>query len=345
MKKIIALALALIMALSMASVAFAAGTPAPTAGTCNFLDWTLDNGVYKSVVTESVVFAPGETIEFARADWATATKPIDGYKITKVDFTTGALDGANMVESVKITKEKDAFRMTLKESYTMAEETAKDLKGIIYVSHKVGNTTEKYELPINLKVNNTVKEVFGAKKAAGAEYLAATEFGKNVVTVMDDDGGYVKFDLGELEGTVKMEKNEKTYLNAAPLADDALDAFEAALGEDFEGIVETYAFETRAFKNDVDFRYDAYEDDPHFFYKWDGEKFTAIDAKYDADEDVDDYVFTTTAEDTIVVSDVELVAAEEETKNPDTGANDVVGVAAALAVVSLVAAGAVSLKK
>ena len=43
--------------------------------------------------------------------------------------------------------------------------------------------------------------------------------------------------------------------------------------------------------------------------------------------------------------DVEIVAAAEETKNPDTGANDVVGVAAALAVVSLVAAGAVSLKK
>ena len=47
----------------------------------------------------------------------------------------------------------------------------------------------------------------------------------------------------------------------------------------------------------------------------------------------------------ILVSDVEIVAAEEDTKNPDTGANDVVGVAAALAVVSLVAAGAVSLKK
>ena len=54
---------------------------------------------------------------------------------------------------------------------------------------------------------------------------------------------------------------------------------------------------------------------------------------------------------TYVISDVELVAAaadsaaDHETKNPDTGANDVVGVAAALAVVSLLAAGAVSLKK
>lgn len=53
-----------------------------------------------------------------------------------------------------------------------------------------------------------------------------------------------------------------------------------------------------------------------------------------------------------VVSDIELkVGASAEggatagTDNPDTGANDVVGIAAALAVVSLVAAGAVSLKK
>ena len=49
-----------------------------------------------------------------------------------------------------------------------------------------------------------------------------------------------------------------------------------------------------------------------------------------------------------VVSDIELkgvTTGGSETSNPDTGANDVVGIAAALAVVSLVAAGAVSLKK
>lgn len=51
-----------------------------------------------------------------------------------------------------------------------------------------------------------------------------------------------------------------------------------------------------------------------------------------------------------VISDVELKSAPAAeggtgTGNPDTGANDVVGIAAALAVVSLVAAGAVSLKK
>ena len=117
-----------------------------------------------------------------------------------------------------------------------------------------------------------------------------------------------------------------------------------ALGEDFDGIVEYYIFDAKGM-GVADFQYDAWEDDPHFFYAWDGEKLTAIDAKYDADEDVDNYVFSAAVEGAIVVTDTEVVLAAEETKNPDTGANDVVGVAAALAVVSLVAAGAVSLKK
>jgi len=60
---------------------------------------------------------------------------------------------------------------------------------------------------------------------------------------------------------------------------------------------------------------------------------------------VEAWEWTAIAEGTIIVTDVEIVLADETTKNPDTGANDVVGVAAALAVVSLIAAGAVSLKK
>ena len=127
--------------------------------------------------------------------------------------------------------------------------------------------------------------------------------------------------------------------------EDTVDAIEAYLGEDYDAIVEWYNFGGKGFKSEVAFSYDAEEEDPHFFYAWDGEKFVAIDAKFNADEDVEKYEFTAAAEGIIIVTDVEIVAAAEETKNPDTGANDVVGVAAALAVVSLVAAGAVSLKK
>ncbi len=67
------------------------------------------------------------------------------------------------------------------------------------------------------------------------------------------------------------------------------------------------------------------------------------------DDDVWAFVGKTRTSVNLVVSDMELASAPATstgtTTNPDTGAADVVGVAAALAVVSLVAAAAVSMKK
>ena len=191
-----------------------------------------------------------------------------------------------------------------------------------------------------------------AVKASEAESINGLWEDGNTVLIMDEDGGYVSFTNEMLKGTVKMNKEEKTFLNIwygneNDTTEEIIDAIEAELGEDYvdEAIIEYYTFETRAFKNDVDFSYEAYEDDPHYFYLYNDGKLTKIDATYDDDEDVEAWVWTAIAEGTIIVTDVEIVLADEATKNPDTGANDVVGVAAALAVVSLVAAGAVSLKK
>ncbi len=323
MKKIIALALALIMALSMGVVAFAAATPAADATIALGGSWEhLNIGVMR----------PGETLEF--------TGDFTGAKLSKVDFTTKELQGASLIDDVKITKEKDAIRISLKESYTMAEEADKAVEGKITV--KVGST-EVGTLHVSFTVNNVVNTVDGGRKASEATPIAEAENTVNVI----EEAGFVSFDLGELDGTVKVAKNDKVFLNVIDLATadaDEYDALVEAFGEDYDGIVEMYSFETKA-AADVAWTYDAWEEDPHFFYAWDGEKLTALEAKFDDDEDVDAYVFTADAAGTIVVVDEEVVLAAEETKNPDTGANDVVGVAAALAVVSLVAAGAVSLKK
>ena len=85
-----------------------------------------------------------------------------------------------------------------------------------------------------------------------------------------------------------------------------------------------------------------------------------VDAGLDWDEDVYAYVGKIRSSASYIISDIELdVSAVDDTTddttddgtatdgvdNPDTGANDVVGVATALAVVSLVAAGAVAVKK
>jgi len=321
MKKIIALALALIMALSMASVAFAAPTE-PT---------------YATPVNGA--FAPGSLVNLGGYD-------NDVYKVKSFDFTTGAFDGASYVKSVKINK-WDKLVLELKESYTLTD--AKAITGEVVLAEKAApaNTTT---VPVAFYVNNDSTVVYGEKKAADATDTITSA--DKVWICEEDSAGYVKVEIGtELKGTVKMAAKEKAYLNLLSTAkgqagEATKDAIDEYVGDDYEAIVEYYVFETRAFKEAVDFQYDAYQEDPHFFYAWDGEKLTQIEAKYDDDEDVDDYVFSAVCEGAIIVTDTEIVlAAEEETKNPDTGANDVVGVAAALAVVSLVAAGAVSLKK
>jgi len=354
MKKMIAFALAIIMIISLAAVAFAAET---------------DKALYNETITlndeitvnVTEVVAPGEAIEFSASDWVAKgddTYPkgsLYGWQITDVDFTTGVLCGASWIDDVSITKEKDAIRLEVKESYTLAADEDKLVEGEI--TFEDADDVE-YVLHVSFAINNTIAEISGNKKASDPYELDSDEYGHNIVTVMDEDGGYVAFGCEELYGVVKMNKDEATQLSVSnDLDDDVLDEIEEYLGEDFvdDAIIEYYQFETRAFKNEVSFSYEAYAEDPHYFYLWDGETMTELDAVYDDDEDVEAYVWTSIAEGVIVISDEEVVAADEvsgesdsengETKNPDTGANDVVGVAAALAVVSLVAAGAIALKK
>jgi len=339
MKKIIALALALIMALSMGVVALAADAVNADATV------TLE-----SVATDIV--APGEEFilvpNFDKVNW----------KLSGYDFTSAKYDfkGASLIDSIALEKQADksfALVLTLKENLTSS--TDKDIAGVIDFTHKTNKVAdangkmvpETFTYYVTGTVGNDVKIIDGEKKADQAyELSTTTEMDKNTVMFFEDNGGYVTFTDGySLTGTVKAAKGDKVQVYFDTLTEDETDAIEAYLGEDYDAIVEEIKFSGTGFGADVDFRYDAWEEDPHFFYAWDGEKFVDLEAKYDDDEDVDDYVFTAAAKGIIIVTDKEIVAAAEETKNPDTGANDVVGVAAALAVVSLVAAGAVSLKK
>ena len=87
------------------------------------------------------------------------------------------------------------------------------------------------------------------------------------------------------------------------------------------------------------------DDDQSFIYANKDGKLTKTAAKYDEDEGC--YILKTRTLGSYVMSDKPLVstAAAETPDNPDTGANDVVGIATALAAVALVSAAAVSLKK
>ena len=311
MKKIIALALALIMALSMGVVALA-----------------------------DADIAPGEKIVLTNVD-----KKSD-YKVS-YDFTTASKEykGVSLIDSIDWEKQEDRtynLVLTLKEALTSTTEKA--FKGEVVLTLKADKSEEVFE--VEGVVGNAVAYIDGAKKAADAVALTEEEMAKNVVMFAEDGAGYVTFSDGlSLTGLVKVEDGEKAQVYTDAIDEDTMDAIEAYLGEDYEAIVEYYNFAGTGFKADVDFTYDAYAEDPHFFYAWDGEKFVDLEGKYNDDEEVEAYEFTAAAKGIIIVTDTEIVAGAADTKNPDTGANDVVGVAAALAVVSLVAAGAVSLKK
>lgn len=309
MKKIIALALALIMALSMGVVALADATIAP--GEQIVLTNVEKKGDYKF------------SYDFTSAE--------DGYK------------GISLVESVSWVKLEDRtydLVLTIKESLTGI--TEKDIAGKVVLVEKA--TKDETVFEVAETVGNTVVYIDGSKKAADAVELT-DEMAKNTVMYAEDGAGFVTFTDGvSLTGLVKVADGEKAQVYMDGIDEDTMDAIEAYLGEDYDAIVEYYNFAGSGFGADVAWTYEAYAEDPHYFYAWDGEKFVDLEGKFNDDEDVNAYEFTAAAKGIIVVTDVEIAAAAD-TKNPDTGANDVVGVAAALAVVSLVAAGAVSLKK
>jgi len=328
MKKIIALALALIMVLSMGVVALAYD--------CDY--------------------QPGE--KYVIDDYSGLTaKAKANFKVSS-DFTSSKVDGqvtdykgAAMIESIAFEKNAEASKLaeepiydlvvTLKESLTGT--SSKDINGVVKVYDKDAKTTDEVEFAGT--VGNDVVYIAGEKKAANANDYTEDML-INTVLYAEDAAGYITFTDGfALTGLVKVAKDEKAQVYFTTIGEDDADAIEEYLGEDYDAIVEEYNFGGSGFEADVEFTYEAYSDDPHYFYAWDGEKFVDLEGKYNDDEEVDAYEFTAAAKGIIIVTDVEIAAAGADTKNPDTGANDVVGVAAALAVVSLVAAGAVSLKK
>jgi len=355
MKKIIALALALIMVLSMGVVALAETSDTPldkyNAAMEEAEEVAATGFDLETEKAEGQLVAPGEKFNITGEDGLVKRN----YKVS-YDFTSSKYDfnGASLIDSIAWEKMVDEdgktvredgeimykLVLTLKENLTST--TAKEIAGAIVLAGKTDDV-EDIRFVVTGEVANEVDYIEGAKKADEADPIDdAMEL--NHVMFAEDGAGYVEFTEGSLYGLVKVEKNEKAQVYFDTLTEEEDDAIEAYLGEDYEAIVEEIKFAGTGFKNEVAFQYDAWEEDPHFFYAWDGEKFVDLEAKYDADEDVDNYVFTADAKGIIIVTDVEIVAAAD-TKNPDTGANDVVGVAAALAVVSLVAAGAVSLKK
>ncbi len=156
--------------------------------------------------------------------------------------------------------------------------------------------------------------------------------------------------------TVKMISEEKVYLNLSTAYDKDIDAEY----NEYDADLEFYNFKGNndSFIKTGELFIEAKEDT--FIYEIVDGELVAVEAEW-----VEDYVFAKTNKKDgwvietdelgyYVVSDMEVeIAAEEvveeapstDKANPETGANDFVGAAVALAVVSVAAAGALALKK
>lgn len=384
MKKVISLALAVILALSLTTVSFAA---ALTAVAEPGEKYTIDAASFYLSGTS------GDKLGLKASGTATGLKP--GQLIIDADDGTGThnyftSDYFNLTykidkggEKLEYIKLKDGLvEIKFKANYSLEApsianfglkelkvKAIKDIKGTIADSATV--TTD-----------NAI--IYAAADTTKAGISKSEEFYADLAVLGGITVGYDKKDSAGSTGDVLLNKNTAVKLTSGAYRVFKKDS--AAGGVDFKDI--TYVegdvyLEVRVFDGDklyigVDSSADldivkANPDAELSFYRFKGEPTFSASAKIEISADKDQFVYAlkdgklvkanlkwndeayaftgkAVTLGSYVVSDIELKNAasadeKDDTKNPNTGANDVVGVAVALAVVSLVAAGAVSLKK
>jgi len=334
MKKAIALTLALAMASSMSAIALAGDDP----------------------IAENT-YAPGSQISIL-ADAFTAedgSAPSEDLNRTNYTLSVDWDKGGAMVDTVKIDNEDKEVQITLKENYSVDQ--TKDLEGTLSLkSRKEDKTVYTLELSDETKimVANLVVDVEGSKHAEDAEEYNA-EADNTIYRNDEDTAGYVLFKSGSdmMSVLADMAKGEKVFMH---INEEEIEEISEKYNKDDEANLYFFSFEgTPSLKNEATLSVEADYFEDAFVYEFDGEKLREVKAKLNKDEDA--YEWTSSKLTTYVVSDAKLKAdgtvsgsgdktEDDKTEtNPNTGANDVVGLAAGLAVVSLVAGGAVMLKK
>lgn len=355
MKKILALVLAVAM---LSTVAFAA-------------TWTDDADANKYVKPDGTWKALGvsafqntrkvndvEGTYTVEADLTASNGKIRGYEFNSDNFavTVKYKKGADLVKSVAFDNDTNEVKIKMKTNWTLVAPDDAKAANLIIDSLKVkskrtikeGSTTlipsgRTYECPSMEGVEAFVG-FNGTKTPVDPDNDFSVTNGKFYSWDEDSNGkqvGTTTLSDGEMTVTGKVYAGDKTYFEIDETYTDDVKAI-AKANEDadiscydvtLEGLSASHSITLNA------------EKDMKVYKVVDG-KLVASGLNWNEDE----YAFTGKARSstTYVVSDIELkgvTTGGSETTNPDTGANDVVGIAAALAVVSLVAAGAVSLKK
>lgn len=349
MKKILSLVLAAAM---LSTTAFAAG-----AG--------IGSGASQDIDTTT----PGSTIWVKGNSFMSAGKlalPTDWHfsseylTISSKSFAKGA----NLVKEVKINDNDMRLDIVLNDNYDLKMpngdnlvikklavkgrdtfDATKDNDEKTTVSIKKG-TEYVYEGSKNLKVgfSGTKINLDGSPLADGTNLPVAYKMGDLVEFDVGADKTIV-YETVSLDGAADIYLEGRVYDGDKVYVDVNYDANKEVLkAADENADIRFYNITTNGFPTANTIQLSVDED--QFVYKLVDGKLVASGLKWSAD----DYAWTGKIRSSVsyVVSDIELksvAAAEPGTDNPDTGANDVVGIAAALALVSLVAAGAVSMKK
>lgn len=354
MKKIIALALALVLSLSMATVAFAAGTVDVPGAFSDASDnavlegsviWTLPGSEYKLDIKDFETDRAGkDTATFTDNHRAYFTDKY--FAISKVEYETGK----EFVESIKFNNDGKLV-IKFKQDYAQTKPVLPNvkIKNITLTVKKDANDdikkSDKFTLidPDNRSVG--IKLGYGVEEIKIEDDFSPVVEGKEITKFVKGLAGETygvasfSFFNGDIEVEGRVYKDEK--FNFSTDVAPNLDIVKANPDAD----IQFYAFSAAPkFASNMEVSLSADED--LFIYELKDGKLVKSSLKWD--EDSYAYVGKKSTLGTFVVSDIELkdaVAATDDTKNPNTGANDFVGVAVALAVVSLVAAGAVSIKK
>ena len=362
MKKVIALALAMAMALSMTAMAdvldmdIIADDPT-SCGDAPGEDGLLPGNEYHYSINGTMRNLYNEDEE----------KVVDGDESVDTKYYSISADwdvGSALVQSVKIDNECNHIVVTLKENYTI--EDAKDLEGTITLKLKKdyyiltdGNYVlmekgTKVNLAFDEVVCNNVEDIDGGDNRDDA---TAIEVADNTIYNVTTSGWFDFGGDGERLSSVLVrlpeDKQVFAYWN-----EDAIEDIEDKY-YDLDADIEYINFVAKPnLGRNAEIAIQGDYSDQYYLYEYVNGDLEPIDADWNEDDGL--FEFTASKLTSYVISDKELVAEADEpaddtadepatddttTQNPDTGANDVVGVAVALAAVSLVAAGAVSLKK
>ena len=274
--------------------------------------------------------------------------------------------GSALVSSVKIDNDCNHLVIKLNENYTITDE--KDLEGTITIKTKKdlyddsGSEVEKgteVEVSFEATVANNLDD--GVDGADNRDDATEIDVEDNTVYQMNSSG-WVEFcgdgnRLSSVKVRLPEDKKVFAYFNEDPVDEIEDKYYDLDADLNYVNFVANPTLGTNA-----TVAIQADYSDQYYLYEYKGGKLSEVDADWNEDDGT--YEFTTSQLTTYVLSDKALAADADEdeeevtdevvdeevtdtssTDNPDTGANDVVGVAVALAAVSLVAAGAVSLKK